>query len=334
MIVVYKCDDGAEFPVEWENQSDASKNWQLEREHTLNSPPLEAATHIPAMQRGIEKAFTEAGLLPPPFFSSRKAVNGWLYFLMEPSDPAVMGEIARGLARLTGSHGGAMGLWQNYCMPKIEEACDWLAQADEDAPVGEIADVGWYAWGMTMVSAFSLEGGYRGLEDFCIREFGSEGSSIVIELTQGFRTATLEADEELWQVGQVGGQSAEVRRLLLEDERAWPVRIHDLEAQTEFWRPFSRFMEAYGERTERWQVSSETWQERPEVPLALIGSHLASDTASPLDLLALAAERRERLRSELEQHLATSPGKQEEFRSLLETGAVPYAPIREGRAHW
>ncbi len=334
MRVVYKCDDGTEFPVDWENEADASKDWQLEREHTVNSPPLEATTHIPAMQRGIERAFSEAGLLPPPFFSSRKVVNGWPYFLMEPSDPAVMDEIARGLAQLTAAHGGAMALWQNYCIPKIEEACDWLSQADEDASVGEIADVGWYSWGVTMVSAFSLEGGYRGLEDFCVKEFGSEGSSIVIELTQGFRNATLEADEELWRVGQVGGQSTEVRRLLLEDKRQWPERILALEAQTEFWRSFSGFMDTYGERTERWQVSSETWRERPEVPLAIIRTQLTSDAASPMDLLALAAERREKLRSELNHRLELSPGKREEFDSLIEAGAVSYSPVREGRAHW
>ncbi len=258
MKVVYKCDDGTEFPVEWENEGDASKNWQLEREHTLNSPPLEAATHIPAMQHGIEKAFTEAGMPAPPFFSSRIVVNGWPYFLMEPSNPEVMGEIGGRLARLTASHGGTMPLWENYCLPKIKESCAWLSEAGENASVGEIADVGWYAWGITMVSAFSLEGGYRGLEDFCYREFGPDGLSIVMNLTQGYRNATLEADEELWQVAQVGGEFPEVRRLLSKDKRHWPERMRDLEAQTEFWRRFSRFMEAYGERTERWQVSSAT----------------------------------------------------------------------------
>ncbi len=70
------------------------------------------------------------------------------------------------------------------------------------------------------------------------------------------------------------------------------------------------------------------------MPLAIIGSHLANDAASPMALLALASERREKLRSELEQRLARSPEKQEAFRSLIEAGAVSYAPIREGRAHW
>ena len=334
MIVVYECADGSDFPVDWEIEADASRNWQLEREHTKNSPPLEAETHIPAMQSGTEKAFTEVGLVAPPFFSSRKVINGWLYFLMEPPDPGVMGKVMEGLARLTETHGGPLPLWQNYCIPKVEQACGWLSEAGDDASVQEIAEEGWYAWGLTMLSAFSLEGTFSALEDFCHREFGADGLALVVDLTQGFQNATLAADEELWQLAQLGGRSPEVRRLLLADERPWPERIAELKKQDEFWHRFDNFLETYGERTERWQVSSQTWQERPEVPLAIAGQHLAGATPSPMVSLARAAERREKVRLETEQRLAASPKKLEEFRSLFEAGAVSYAPIREGRAYW
>ena len=97
LVTVYKCSDGTDFPVTWEDEADSKLTWSLNEEH-FPAPlkPLDAAAWKMSMP-ARERAFLEAGL---PLEGNRKVLvpQGFVYFWR----PAISDDGADNLVRRWG----------------------------------------------------------------------------------------------------------------------------------------------------------------------------------------------------------------------------------------
>ena len=89
----------------------------------------------------------------------------------------------------------------------------------------------------------------------------------------------------------------------------------------------------FGWRSEGWEASLPTWMEQQARPLGIIRRMIADEAHSPASALQRVAGSRQRLADDLENRLASDPGKRARFRDIL-TQASSHVSIKEDRAHW
>ena len=332
--VVYKCADGADFPVEWEDPQDAQQFWVSMRDHKPRpNLPIESS-HGNDWWRWVREANAEASLPLPPFMNGRMGeFNGHIYAggmdLAPPPD--LDPEVANAMGRFLAQYGGPMGVWEKYCLPKIREHCDRLAAADDRASARGMIDEMSRAWALTMLQIAVMFGPAMGLMGFLAQELGGDPSLAALELTQGFPHATLDADQELWELAQMAKGSAELRAAFSEASGSEALR-RAIESHPEFKQRFDRFMAVYGARAQDWALSAPTFQERPEIPLGMIAAFLRSDAPAPDEAIRRGAERRETAITDIEARI-DDPAKKQQLRAMA-AQVADQVPIQEGRAYW
>ena len=328
--VVYKCADGTDFPVDWEDAKDAELTWLSMRDHKPRpNLPIESS-HGTDIWRWVREVTAEAGLPLSDFVAARAGeFNGHMYianlaFVLDP-------EAALAMGRFLAQYGGPKGVWEMYWLPKVRECCDRLAATDERASPRELMDQLHRVYGLTMLQLLEVYGPVVDMAGFLAQELGAEASLAAFDLTQGFPHATLEADQALWEVAQVAKASPALRAAFEEGVESEALR-RAIEAHPEFKQRFERFMDVYGARAQDWALSAPTFQDRPEIPLAMIAAFLRSDAPAPDEALRRGAERREKALADLEARIA-DPAKKGRLRALA-AQLADVVPISEGRAYW
>jgi len=205
--VVYKCADGTDFPVDWEDAKDAELTWLSMRDHKPRpNLPIESS-HGTDVWRWVREVTAEAGLPLSDFVAARAGeFNGHMYianlaFVLDP-------EAALAMGRFLAQYGGPKGVWEMYWLPKVRECCDRLAATDERASPRELLDQLHRVYGLTMLQLLEVYGPVVDMAGFLAQELGAEASLAAFDLTQGFPHATLEADQALWEVAQVAKEKA------------------------------------------------------------------------------------------------------------------------------
>jgi pyruvate,water dikinase len=98
-----------------------------------------------------------------------------------------------------------------------------------------------------------------------------------------------------------------------------------------FVNAFDALIARHGRRSQGWDLTNETWRERPEAALALVRAQLGAERTSPAEVAASSAAKREQARDRV---LSVLPaGKQAEFRGMVDL-LDNYVTVREGRAYW
>ena len=328
--VVYKCPDGRDFPVDWEDPSEAERTWRVDREHFIEpATPLERAT-MSSQRRGLERAFGDLGI-ENPLTEGARSPHGFIY-VAQPNFQRMSVTFGQ-LAALSERHGGPSIFWGEVCLPKVRECCRLLDEMGGDASIVEIRDLERYSWAITITSALSEVEALRRLEAFCRELLGEDGPSTVGDLAQGHLNTSVETAAELWQLADMVKEFAPIRDLLVGADVPWSQRIERLKEHKDFWRRFEDFLGAYGDRAEVWQLSSPTWRERPETPLSIVAGLVRGGVESPLLSLDRAGLRRQERFDAIERLLAGSPEELARFRALAAI-TDDYAKNRESRAHW
>jgi pyruvate,water dikinase len=329
--VVYKGVDGADFPVEWEDAKDADITWFGEREH-LKLPllPFEQDVVPRLINPAVQRAFAGEGMEVPALLEMRfKVANQWGFIALPAGLQERMNAYWPSVAALNERGGGPWAVWDTRCKPRLQALCKGLAHAADDADPDALASAQWESWGWTMVAMMAAFMPTFGLMGFLGEAFGPEAESLTGALTTGYPNATVEADEDLWQLAQLARGSKAARDAIASGP---PFDWKALERDATFWPGFSRYLDTYGDRSEQWQLSAPTLRERPDGTLDRIQRILADGSASPLEILRGAAERRERTVEEVAARFGDA-GRAAAFRKLVAAAAC-YTPVREGRAYW
>jgi phosphohistidine swiveling domain-containing protein len=331
LTTTYKCPDGTDFPVLWDNPEDESLTWVWEQEHApLPATPLDSALND-LSKPGMDRAQAEAGLPVYDIFPRSIQPNGFFYFLAAPPPPLPRDEAARrqrASEEFLAKHGEGRGVWERYCLPRIKDACLQLQQAEEDVPLRDLAELHGYANGLTFVP---FGQGLRQLIDFLAAEFGPEAPAFA-ELTSGFANATMQADQALWELADMARRSPSLReRLVNRPEESRLEALADVEGGADFLATFHRYLDSYGWRTEGWDTSSRTWHEHPSIPLALISQILRDDSPSPREIMRRSARRRRVVARAVARRLEGE--KRIQFEELL-ARVSGWVSVKEGRAYW
>jgi len=327
LVTIYRCADGADFPVAWEDEAAAEITWSHNDQHwPAPLRPLDIAAwqlSLPARER----AFSEAGLQLPGPFRRVSMPNGFVY--MGPPSNA-----QDGIDDLVRRYGGVAQVWEEYCRPRVAEACAELQAAGDEVSVTGLIDTCFHAFMMTQVAAAAMFSGSGPLASFVVEEFGLEAEAFMGELTQGYANPTMEASQSLWEIAQAASSSPEVRELMLGSDLSTALdTLPHVDGGAQFRSAFECFLQRYGWRSQGWEVASPTWREQPTIPLGIIRRMIIDETPSPAGALDGVAHRRRELADELENRLRSDPAKRDEFRDLLAL-ASSYVSVREDRAHW
>ena len=326
LVTTYKCADGTDFPVTWQNEGDVSLLWAINDQHwPYPLRPLDAAVWEGTPAR--ERAFSESGLPTPRRHRRFLVTHGFVY-----AESAELSD--EGIDDLVRRCGGVAAVWEEYCRPRVQEACTRLQVAGDDEPVADLLEICDYAWAKTMVAAVVVMSAYRHLSDFLTEHFGPEAEAWTTGLTQGYSNVTVDAAQAQWDLAQIASRSAEMRDLIVDgDLSSVQQALRQVEGGGEFLSAFDDFLLRFGWRSEGWEAGLPTWREKPERPLGMIRRMITDGTASPALALDEVERRRQELTSDLEDRLRNDAAKLAEFQERL-FAVTPYLSVREDRALW
>jgi len=283
-------------------------------------------------QFGADHAWEEAGLEPPPRFYRRQFAGPFLYMRMTPYPSARMAEITSRYLTVARRHGNVLGFWQQYCQPRIQQACNELAGAAANASLRSSAEVWGYGHHQTFTSVALLGEATTRLTALLAESVGDDATLMAFEVTQGGENASQAIDSEIGELATLARQTPAVTRILESNGKKEALEALRREPGAgAFVAAFDALLERHGSRSQGWQIALPTWGERPEAPMALVRAHLESAGVSPAEMTARSDARR---REATERALARLPeSKHADFAAIV-TELDGYVSVREDRAYW
>jgi phosphohistidine swiveling domain-containing protein len=331
---LYKCADGTDFPVVWENPNHAELQLEWNDHHWPKSvKPFDAASWV-LTEAACHRAHDDAGIPLATRSNAFLAPHGFIYSdRTRPSREKQTSEFSE-VRQFTDRMGGILEAWQGFCLPKVEEACNKVLNSDAGVSTVELVDVFGYALQMTMVSVQTLDVPMLPLMSFLETEVGSEAETYLAELTAGAANDTLNAGQMLWEVAQIARASNSLINLIVTTE---PDQLNEAITEdyqgSEFLEAFDDYLERYGGRSTQWEPSAPTVREQPELLLTSIKHIIINDVPEPLEVQRNVQKRAEKLVVEIENQIGTNEEKLTQFRDLL-AAAKPFVTVRENRAFW
>ena len=350
MITVYKCADGTDFPVEWEDPRDAEHTWAWEAEHyprPLAPLSVDFSARI-FTQPGSVRFLGDILGIDVSVMGDRLTTypHGFGYNVM--SHAARQAEAPESDAAKQRSRDAELAprirdLWELDYVPIIQATCREVQRADHASlsaadlcsRLEELMDKAAYAYSLTFVSATPMFWSVDPLREFLSDALGDEGDMATAVMTGGFANESSAADIGLWRLGQLASSLPGVARAFRENDVAQlPSILTQVEGGDEFLRELNSYLDHYGWRSEIWdELSSRTWQDDPGLALFGIRRYMAGEDPDPNKAVAASAARRRRAIIRVRSKLSGSAAKVKRFESLLAISRQ-YVPVREGRALW
>ncbi len=319
----------SEFPIQWDDPSDAHLFWTWDRMH-FPTPVgwLTESVAIAATSHGFAVASERYSL---PVRLQYRVFNRYAYNAMVPRshDPAVLGELARNVEEAIKP--AVLDLpraWNQDYLPELKADIDVFRSFDyaqaSDADVA--AHAAWAIerttrhWEIHFSLVIPMMGSSVFIADTFSRITGSDDAVAPFTLLQGLPNKTVESAHALWNLSREARASAPVQNALgLEGPSAF---FADLETSTEgreFARKFRDYLDEYGWRGDLWALDYPTWAEDPRSPLNTLRTYVGQpDEASPILEHARLAEQREEALAAVRARLAGAPAEARgQFEGLL-----------------
>lgn len=147
---------------------------------------------------------------------------------------------------------------------------------------------------------------YQTLGTMLERYFGDESEEIRSKLVSGVTgNVTMETNQRLWDLAQMGKKSAVVRAALLQSKNdALRSQLEQSEDGRAFQRELDRFLTEYGHREVRMDILYPTWSEDPAPVLSFLRTYLdLPDSQSPYHQQDRLVEQRKQLAAKVEQRV-------------------------------
>ena len=137
---IIKFGDGSQVTFDWVYPDAPEYEWVLEREHWPDPlTPMDAWIWNHAGP-GIDRAWEEIDLEPPPMFHRFQVAGPHLYVRVTPLPPERMAALAPRYIAVGQEYGGALGMWNKWCEPRIKQATAELAAMDAAADLRVAAE--------------------------------------------------------------------------------------------------------------------------------------------------------------------------------------------------
>jgi pyruvate,water dikinase len=322
-----------DFPVRFA-PGDEQVLWERDRMHF---PGQVTALEAELVSEAVGPAFGHAArLYSLPVGDLRtRTEHGYAYTATVPLPvpPGELEELGRRSEAVLGAAVARLGeLWDEQILPEIREHLDAMAAADLDAASpAELAAAldatlarATRLWELHFEIVFPAYLAVSEFDELFRDLFGGEAFD-AYRLLEGIETKTFEVGRDLWRLSRVALASAEVTRVLeREAAAAVPGRLAASEDGRAFLTELDAHLEAYGQRSATWGISTPTFAEDPAPVVKMLKDYLGRpDSADPgLALRRLAAERETAI-AEARERLAGYPAPVvEQFEGLLRAGQV------------
>ncbi|MER3421513.1 MAG: hypothetical protein C4290_13760, partial [Chloroflexota bacterium] len=278
-----------DFPITWA-PGERERFWFWDESHWPHpTTPLTATLELPAMAEGFTRA---AQTLRRPFPAYHvKVVNGFVYFGFDiPPDRAW--RLAEHRAFIAPRVRDVARFWSLEVLPAVQADLDrlrfteWEALSDVAlaAALDELYALRvrhWELHDLVLVPAMAALDEFLGLY---ARLFPDDDSAEAHALLRGLPNKTVETATALWRLAR----DAAVQRFLREAPAQGPV----MDAAP---APLRAYLDAYGWRTEGWELADPALREAPGPLLARLRRYIEEGHPDPeAELRRAAAEREER----------------------------------------
>lgn len=328
----------AHFPVRWPDPAFEALHWIWDQMHHPHpKTPLSASFEAPAFAEGASRGFQQ---LKVPLTLRVLVLNGYWYYasdFSEPEDsfpppwwPAVEQEFVRRVPTMTQA-------WEQEYLPEVESINARLRNFDyagaSDDKLLDFIDEAYRlrvrAWELHMIVVPPVMAAAGRFGELYERLLGKARAHEAFLLLQGFENKTVESGKALWELSRRARRDPALAQII---EATPPDRLPGaLQTTPEgraFWTEFQRYLDAYGWRSDAFELADPAWAEDPSIPLATLRGMLsAPDDHDPALQVDRCREERARLEREAFQRL---DGHQDRaLFELLLRASQQYVPIQE-----
>lgn len=304
------------FPVTWEDPADADLFWLQQRMH-FPEPMLPLDEWF--LRTEFEGATRAAAFYELPIWAKGRRFNTYAYAAIEPlplqpEELAAMGQRAQ---EKLGAAMARLGVqWDNEFLPEIQRYLDeWAAFDLAGASITELLahldamveprerlwDIHFLVWFPAYTAINLFEELYREL-------FGDEQTFDAYRLLQGFDNKTLETTHALWQLSRQALAQPAVQGVLAENDPAdIPTVLSCSEEGRAFLAHLQIYLDEYGQRSDKWVISSPTWIEDPTPVISNLQDYITQSDRDLADETARLAAERERLLAQVRDQMADYP---------------------------
>jgi phosphohistidine swiveling domain-containing protein len=318
-------------------------SWDWDKIHAPRPlTPLSGESVVQSMSVGFTIAQHEFG---SSLALKCRLFGNYLYATFTP-DPAYtpkttdVEEYSREMARIAAGIGERwVNEWEPSLPPILERArsADYTSMTDEQLREAyeEHLKNQIYFWtihgwiNLSLVPATALMEFYKA-------EIKPEDENEGWQLTQGYKTKSVDASSGLWRLSRIVKASPALAKIF---EQVEPAAMLDALERTpegqSFLTELRGYLEEYGWRSDGiYELAAPTWREEPSIPLNTIQGYLRlSDDANPELSLEHAARRREELTARAREKLANDPDKLRQF-SVLMDAAKHNLRVTEDHGFW
>ena len=331
------------FPVAWENPGDAHMFWTYDRMHFPEPvTPLEGMIMANMAASGMSAAME---VYEMPVRAHGRHINTYPYTSMMPVVPPEQMEAQgkRAEEKLGSAMAGLDDLWNKEWLPEIKKHLVFWDGFDlQGAPMSELMDHlddtldrAKRLWEIHFTLAFPAYLSISLFDELYNDLFEDEGAFGAYTLLQGFDNKTLETGRAQWELSRRALASHEVRQIL--EERATGEVLPTLEAtpsgQT-FLAELQAYLEAYGQRGDKWGLSFPYWIEDPAPVIRNLKDYITQPDRDPMAELNVLAEEREQAVAKARERLTGYPrqvvGQFEFLLKTAQTGTV----LTEDHGFW
>ena len=325
-----------DFQFTWPDPEHAKMQWFWDQMH--HPHPVTAMTKSidgRAFSNGIGKAMRT--LQMPTETMLTETMNGYWFHTPVPvtTDPAEMeAQIGRMQAELMKRAPTILSDWENVLLPEVMT----LNQKLRDYPyaskstreiaafLDEVRDDRERQWELHFLAVMPVMGCAFAFTQAYEEMFGHPEDGEHYQMLQGFPNKSVEAGQVLYDIAR--DASPQIRELL----GSTPVdrifaELERTEAGKQYAARLDAYLEAYGWRSDNFELSNPSWREAPAPMLHNLRAFLREDATDPREEQARAGQERDRLVAEM---MARAPSDEaREQLSMLLGVAQQYLPVQE-----
>lgn len=300
------------FPVVWDDPSDAERTWRLDRLHHPDPiAPLDFWLFEEVVLNGILEAGRAYGDVQD--FRVRR-INTYLFVSAIPSSDAPGPEAQRKVIEATIT---VRSFWEDTIYPEIQDHLRWWASVDllslsNEGLLEHLAETVERArrvWVLHFLVTRPTFTSIVELTDLYLDVCGGTDLD-AFELIQGFGNKTVEAGRALWRMSRSAAEDPAVRS-------AVEAGALDTLEGTEWLAGFRDFLDTYGRRSNGFGIAYRSWIEDPSPALDNVRRFMSQPEDPYANLEQLAAAREAAVAAARKRFAEAPEDKRRRFETLL-----------------
>lgn len=331
----------AEFPIEWQDESDPELDWERDDMHMPFALAPLAMDYIQCIAAGFAAGYE---YLEIPVETRCRIWNGYVYFARWPVVPDDVRAAQRDqYTRGSQEHEKIVAAyWRDEALPELAGMYDWIASRPvEHASLGDLADMWELAWQRTnrawRIHFFAILGPYQVLEDladFFEAKVENATTGDALKLVQGGVDELQGVERGIERLTAMAAAEPAFAERLGAEENPSLDQLGALPGGAKFVAELRRFLDQHGHLGQGFDdLSLASWAEQPSLLLADVAKRLRQPAPPSDERRARLAAESEALTARVREQLADRPddlARFEELRAL----AREISPLTEGHNYW